>query len=1429
MLGGVHYLTVSDDEKSLIVSKEEKASGLTINANGTFSLAGAATETVYMPIINGGNEPEPGQQFTITKEKPGTVFCFAEIQEEKEDPKPADDVLFPVLLPQKNFQAEVVSPDKVYGDDQYVIFTAKAGKYAAITSGAECSSPLILSEEPAVGVKLTSPDQNVLWTVNNNRTKPVEGNYYKYIRSCASNAYLAAKDTLLDENIKCDFFLSDKDGKSALLKTEDGRYVTLNGDKFAITDKKALASRFYFAKVLQKEQQVSGNTAAIPKGNLLRLVDWNSISEDKTYAIISATEFNRLHYALSGNGRFARYGADNLTNNSLCPNDDINGVYYGQPCKAKVGDIFYTNGQNILWNVSVSGKNKAVFQNAGTKLYLKPSDGVAAQQTPSISEEFAEITIEPVDGQAYAYLSNGSGKYLGIWQYILVGVSESDVERGAYYLAEVLNSDKIEDLPATAVQKDSDKNTVSFGGLYSVYQGSQHLLNDGTGVESYILMKDGDGTFKPNSSQYGADNKNNYFVTYCGDYEANMPTFTEPGKFKAVSLDDYDGFDSVQKASLKTIISHSYPYVSTEEFLYEMKEAGFEVSADCGTDEIMAGTQAAIYTFTNPRDDGKEWGYESSDGWAHNSYEVNKPKSYVSNHRQAEKDVNAVRDYLCNLAAPVSAASAGRGEIEVTDREYFAITTEIEGKTYALSMRRLIYPGWRPFYVEFTPYDPDDISQLWYADEKGYIRWFPTSFNQEMYENEKDSQKYLTAYFHLDKNNMVNTHLDLEFRNYYYLNDSGNNICDGVMPIKIEKTADGKSYLGLFDPENTLQQKVLNKFDLNGYNYLSGIEFDGETKKSLNANKILNTPDNDTQQFNKLVVTPVIPKAIAYDLEDLKWSVQYNEDETAYGVTVKGKLNEPIRQKYDDVKVYMYCNDELLGELQFEDDQQTFTVSSDKVIPDDMEAHFWIRIRQKCMDITVFEPMGESGWQLQLGSNYAIAEKQIHEDTTSISVEKIWGDDKDHSGDTVKFSLLENGTETGLTTAIDAAGGWKGAFKHVPNKRWTYSVYGETDEEPAQGEIPILTHKYTMKEIDVKDGYTPVYDFGDSEKEEDKDEIKKLDPGEPYYVQAVLRTEDKGDLAVELGNDDLYSEYVKGKESQKFFLNGNGTLLMQIKYEDYGVIFYQEVHMEPAADSGKYYLYIEGGGIKQYLPAELPADSEDPGAYSKKNAAVIELVDATTGETVVQMPEDAFLPVKTALEFYLDGTATDKVVDFEKGFVDYVPEDKSQTFTIYRHGEQFIFFPNVNYSSRYYILEPCSEEGQYAIGELYGDELLYLSMDGVTEDKEEAMHFGLKGAAHVSIDQPQSFKVTNNPNPQPPQTDPTDPDDPVSPDKPTNPDKPAKSDNQAKPNDTVSDEISKTGDSSSNAVPWLAAMGISVAGLIGLIFAKKKKSAENIN
>lgn len=1339
------YLTVSSDQKSLVVSARKTASGLTIMPNGMLALAGSATKTVYLQ--EGDNEPNPGQRFGITDKANKTVFCFAEIQ----DSQPSADVLFPTLLPLKNFRAKIVSPDAVYGDDQYVIFTMNAGRAIAITSSAGCSSPLKLDKEPAAGVTLTSPDQNTLWTVNNNRSKPAPSGYYKYIRSCASNKYLAATTSLLDENIQCDFYLADKDGNSALIATAKGEYVTLNGNAFTTTSDRNAASRFYFAKLLMAEQQTAGSTTAIPQGNLMRLVDWADIETGKTYAIISATELNKMHYALSGNGRLARYGADNLTNNSLCPNEHVNGVY-GAPCKAAKGDIFYTNGQDILWTASISGKNQAVFKNITTNLYLKPSQGVAAGQTPSISTSPATITIEPVSGQVYAYLHEGS-QYLGIWQYVSVGVGKNADERCAYYLAEVLDTNDIKDLPATALEKDWDQSTVSFGGLYSIYQGSQHLLNDATGVENFILMDDGTGRFKPSSAEYKGDGKDNYYVTYCADWEAEMPSFTDPGQYKAVSLEDYEGFSAAQKAALGAVIPRCYPYVTKDEFLASLKKAGYKVSADCGTDEIMAGIQAVIYNITNPRPDGESWGYESSEGWAHNSYEVNKPASYVSDPAQAERDVNAVRDYLWSFVKPavnakkvVSRAAKTDSGFTELEGDYFAITTEINGHTWAL-----VGGG----SMTLLPYNPDDIRQMWFEDEHGSLQWlvnklFDSSnkcqpiLKVNLYKSRWGNSEY--CYFQNDGTYKIETIYSTHSTNYYWYAPLRFDADNGCLRFN-----DYEKKFSAITEWTIPSDRILDcRYSTSTYSTEEECYENGSEMSVYPFKIILDPGDGTPLTFKKASTNNRYANFVDYDLEASDWKIGYNDD-GSYNVTVDGSMNFPPREHFDDITVTLWCNDELVGECKVAEGEQKFTVIA-KNIPDSEEAHFWLTIQEEFANIDVFVPVNP-GWQIQVGGITGEAYREIHEQTTSIPVKKTWADEKDHSKDEVKLCLVENGEETSYNVTLSAENGWQGKFKHVPYKRWTYNEYGSFGENI---EIPLVSHQYTVKELDVKVGYIPSYTV---EVPEGTTVLEQLNSGKSYPVQVTYTIDEEEIAALEYSTwrnrFDFYN-YYPGSMSERFFINengdGTGVLIsrQRVEYYDPYPVVYPFICFEKANEDGKYCLYENGYGEKLYLKLSNNGIEK---TRDKSEAMAVDFRDFETGDVLTTLPTDTFQPFETSLSVYQNGQITDQVLGLD-GVAAPDPENPLQKVKIYSYNGQLTILAE-NSPQSFLELEPCNDEqGQYYL-QTNADKnasrqpYVGINKEGKIEpvdEKKNALRVGLTKFPSANIGAMGGiFKVTNAP------------------------------------------------------------------------------------
>lgn len=1354
--GGGQYLTVSDDQTKLVISETEKVSGLTISDNGTLALAKAGTETVYLQKSDSVPEPQKGNAFKISEEGEAAVFYFAEIEEkddpEKPDkpdePKPSEEVLFPSLLPQTNFRAEVVSPDKVYGDDQYVIFTKKGDQYVAITSGADCSSPLSLDKAAAAGARLSSPDQNVLWTVNNNRSKAApESGYYKYIRSCASNMYLAAKDGLLDENINDDFYLADKDGSSALLATSNGRYVTLQGDKYSVTSDKNSASRFYFAKLLQKEQQSSGGKTVIPEGTLLRLVDWNSIEDGKTYAIINANEFNSYHYALSGSGRLTRYSAQKLTDNTPCPSENLkgSGVHGAAPCEAKAGDFFYSTGENLFWTVSLKENHKATFLNKGTGLYLNLSDGPAASQTPSVSKEPADITYELVQKQTYAsYLKEDSGKYLGLWQYIASSVSKDADECCAYYLAEVFDTEDTKNLPVTKVEKDDDPSTVSFGGIYSIYQGSQHLLTGGIGVDSFLMMDDGKGGFKPSDSKYTPGIDDNYAVTYCADYESDMPIFTKPGKYTAVNLDDSDRFTDEQKSALKAIIANSYPYVSEKQFLANMKDAGYDVSENCGSDEILAGIQAAIYTVTNPREDGKQWGYESSEGWAHGSYEVNKPNSYVSDPTQAESDVNNVRDYLWSLTSPMKTmddATSHEDEPKPEIPESFAITTEVNGHTFALTVDSNY-----SYQVMLQKYDPNDIRQMWYKDEHGSLQWLPMYFRNG---NKVPTSIPCLQFVIYDDRESV--YIDAA-REYGAANSDGT--LRGSVPLKLN--ADGTLSLNDYEDKiGNLREKVNDSLtvtvDSSAWDYASQYHKYNELM-DIKDFGVVHKAQGQPLTFSTMPAEPNYPEFVEYDIASNNYKITYNDNGT-YNVDINGSLNLPIRAQNDKVAVSVWCNDTMLGYLNMDSDSKEFSFSA-KNIPDTEEAHFWLAIEETDLIINVFEPENP-GWQAQVGGFFGEAYKEFHEETTSIPVEKVWSDGAEaHSKDSVEVGLMEGNKETSYKVTLNAGNNWKGAFKHVPYKSWTYSAYGYWADpaEKEQYKVPLGARTYSVKELSGPAGYIPSYGG-----EVVNDGTVNLN-GKAQPVQVVCQPEGTDKLyalTMDYATGDMFTEYVPGEESQMHYLNGCGTLNLSLCG-----VYYYNIKCEHADEQGKHYLCMEYDGEKRYLAADGRGYTEN-----KDEALVVGLYlwDGHQSTLLTSLPEGTFQPVKAALEVCENGEGTGYVMTTENGeppLVEYNPMDLYQKFHIYRYNDQLWVWTGDTYGV---ALIPCDgDTDEYMLGMSYTDpatgetHTIYSGWDKENgritqvENQEDALHLRLKDAVHMECGEnvnafDGTLTVTNTP------------------------------------------------------------------------------------
>ena len=106
---------------------------------------------------------------------------------------------------------------------------------------------------------------------------------------------------------------------------------------------------------------------------------------------------------------------------------------------------------------------------------------------------------------------------------------------------------------------------------------------------------------KKHVDDWTASSEHNFEVAYCADSE----TLTNDSfaTYKIAHLKDLDTkFDVETQNKLQAIIEHSYPFISEEEMLKNLEEAGIhlDVYGEYASELMMTATQIAIWSITNP-------------------------------------------------------------------------------------------------------------------------------------------------------------------------------------------------------------------------------------------------------------------------------------------------------------------------------------------------------------------------------------------------------------------------------------------------------------------------------------------------------------------------------------------------------------------------------------------------------------------------------------------------------------------------------------------------------------------------------------------------------------------------------------------------------------------------------------------------------------
>lgn len=166
----------------------------------------------------------------------------------------------------------------------------------------------------------------------------------------------------------------------------------------------------------------------------------------------------------------------------------------------------------------------------------------------------------------------------------------------------------------------------------------------------------------------------NYDVMYCCDAVTGT---ADNAYYKRVNLEDSEYVSEADAKRLRAIVENAYPYVSVEEAKAALKTAGFAQADELDRSELIAATQAAIWTIANP-DSGDSYRYNKTattaqkltwGGYMHefaneikNFTDSTTSRKYLSNPNGVGTRVNALIDFYLAMEG----VDAKKGQIVIT-------------------------------------------------------------------------------------------------------------------------------------------------------------------------------------------------------------------------------------------------------------------------------------------------------------------------------------------------------------------------------------------------------------------------------------------------------------------------------------------------------------------------------------------------------------------------------------------------------------------------------------------------------------------------------------------------------------------------------------------------------------------------------------------
>lgn len=212
--------------------------------------------------------------------------------------------------------------------------------------------------------------------------------------------------------------------------------------------------------------------------------------------------------------------------------------------------------------------------------------------------------------------------------------------------------------------KSTEENTKTY------YQRSVHRICEGGFIPAIYNIVDSAG------KQYNV---------YCCDYEVNILTTGDKIAYRRLTLENSGYYPPEAASKIRAIAFNSYPVLSLEEMKTRMDKAGYTLNESVSEEQLLSGTQRAIWQYSNSDSVNNQAAYKFSlkitDGYA----DVIKPPEgkYKESGRQYYNEINEnvqkVYNYLMSLngkeaspggivlngvqAAPLSAGTSGAVDV----------------------------------------------------------------------------------------------------------------------------------------------------------------------------------------------------------------------------------------------------------------------------------------------------------------------------------------------------------------------------------------------------------------------------------------------------------------------------------------------------------------------------------------------------------------------------------------------------------------------------------------------------------------------------------------------------------------------------------------------------------------------------------------------